>query len=320
MQSNKRAFIVGMSLAVMLILLFILNMAIGSVEIPVSGIIAPSGAYREILYIIRLPEGIGAIIVGIDLAVSGAVMQGILRNPLADPYITGTGSGAVLGSVLGIAAGFAYAQVRGLAILFQPALGFAGAMAATLMVTVFGRKGSWVTLVLAGISISILLSALVTLADSYLLARSQSSFSIFLLLFGSLGSLTWADDMIMICASIPILAFILLSGKRLNLIMMGDEVAGSSGLRPGRFRARMLVASGMLTSLALSFTGIIGFVGLIAPHMARFALKSTNNMQVLPICALREAALWPSHRLRCRSSRIRPASCPILETASLSHS
>ena len=291
MRNDGRVFVVGALLAAALLLLFILNMAIGSVKIPLSQILSPSGAYREILYIIRLPEGVGAIIVGVDLAVAGAVMQGLFRNPLADPYITGTGAGAVLGSILGLAAGLAYAQLRGVAIMLQPVLGFAGAMAATLMVIVFSRRGNWLTLVLAGISISILLSALVTLADSYILSRSQSSFSIFLLLFGSLESLTWANDYIMAAASIPVLAYIMLSGRKLNLIMTGDEVSASSGLRPHRFRTEMLVASGMLTSLALSFTGIIGFVGLIAPHLARFTLKSSNNVQVLPICALIGASL-----------------------------
>lgn len=271
--------------------LFVLNMMIGSVFIPITQLADPTGAYREILYIIRLPEAIGAIIVGIDLAVAGAVMQGIFRNPLADPYITGTGSGAVLGSVLGLGLGFTYASLRDFVIFLQPVLGFVGAMFATLMVLLFSRKGGWLTLVLAGIAISLLLSSLVTLADSYLLAKSQSSFSIFLLLFGSLGGLTWADDLIIIAASVPVLAFILISGKKLNLIMAGDEIATSSGLLPHRFRNWMLVASGILTSLALSFTGIIGFIGLIAPHLSRFALKKTDNMKVIPLGAVIGAAI-----------------------------
>ena len=110
LQKNRRTLVAVVLLSALLLVLFVLNMELGSVYIPVPQLLSPSGAYRDILYIIRLPQGIGAIIVGIDLAIAGAVMQGILRNPLADPYITGTGSGAVLGSVLGIAAGFAYSH------------------------------------------------------------------------------------------------------------------------------------------------------------------------------------------------------------------
>ena len=107
-------------------------MIIGSVYIPLSSMLNLTDTDLEILTIIRLPEAVGAIIIGIDLAIAGAVMQVVFRNPLADPYITGTGSGAVLGSIIGISIGFIYTQFNRFVILLQPVFGFFGAMFATL--------------------------------------------------------------------------------------------------------------------------------------------------------------------------------------------
>jgi iron complex transport system permease protein len=271
---------------VILILLFVLNMSIGSVYIPLSEVLNPTGVYRTILMIIRLPEAVGAIIIGIDLAIAGAAMQSTLRNPLADPYITGTASGAVLGTVIGLSIGFVSVTLNKFVIFLQPVFGFLGAMFATLLVILFSKKGNWLTLVLAGIAISILLSSFVTIMDSYLLTKAASAYSIFFLLFGSLGGLNWNKDILIIISSVPVLLFLALSRKKLNLIMMSDEITHSTGVNAHRFRITTLLASSILTALALSFTGVIGFVGLVSPHIARFVLKDVNNAKVMPVCAL----------------------------------
>ena len=282
---------VGALLLILLFVLFLLNMMIGSVYIPFSSVLNPGGAYREILQIIRLPQAVGAIIIGIDLAVAGAVMQSIFKNPLADPYITGTSSGAVLGVVGSLFVGSFAAQFNRFSIYLQPLFGFLGALFATFLVIGFGRKRTGLTLILAGITVSIFFASLVTIAESYLLTRNASSFSIFMLLFGSLGSLNWSYDILIIAASTPVLLFLFSSAKKLNLIMMGDELANSAGINSDRFRIVMLLGSSVLTSLALSFTGIIGFVGLIAPHIARFLIGGVDNSKVLPVCGLAGAAI-----------------------------
>ena len=109
-------------------------MIIGSVYIPLSSMLNLTGTDLEILTIIRLPEAVGAIIIGIDLAIAGAVMQVVFRNPLADPYITGTGSGAVLGSIIGISIGFIYTQFNRFVILLQPVFGFFGAISSPIII------------------------------------------------------------------------------------------------------------------------------------------------------------------------------------------
>lgn len=290
----KRAHSTLIIIALLLLtiaVLFVLNLSIGSVYVPLSELLNPTGVYKEILMIIRLPEALGAIVIGLDLAVAGAVMQSTLRNPLADPYVTGTASGAVLGTVIGLSIGLLSIALNKFVILLQPVFGFFGAMLATILVIMFSKRGNWLTMVLAGIAVSILFASFVTIMDSYLLARTSSSYSIFLLLFGSLGGLNWNKDLVIIVSSVPVLLFLMLSSKKLNLIMMGDEITHSTGVNAHGFRITTLFASGILTSLALSFTGIIGFVGLIAPHIARSALKDVNNAKVLPVCGLIGASI-----------------------------
>ena len=287
----RRITMVALLLLLLIVALFLVGMIIGSVYIPPGALLNPTGPQREILSLIRLPEAVGAIIIGIDLAFAGAVMQSIFRNPLADPYITGTASGAVLGTVGGIYVGAFISQLRNLTIFLQPLLGFMGSLAATALVIILGRRRFWLTLILAGIAVSIFLSALVTIAESYLLISSPSSFSIFLLLFGSLGSLNWDYDIIIIASSLPVLIFLALSARKLNVVMMGDELAQSTGINAGSFRAAMLLGAALLTSVSLSFTGMIGFVGLIAPHIARLLLRDSDNAVVLPVCGLVGAAL-----------------------------
>lgn len=291
-RSSKKHVI--LSAAVLLLFLFVLvllNLMIGSVYIPLSGVFYPTEIYREIIYIIRLPEAVGAIIVGADLAIAGAVMQSVFRNPLAEPYVTGTASGAVFGVLVGFSIGVFARSLFGFALIFEPAFGFIGAMAATALVIIFSRRGDWLSLILAGIAISILLSAFVMLLDSYLLTKTPSSLSILLLLFGTLSGLNASTDIIMALLTVPSIIYILYSSKKLNLIMISDEVAQSSGVDPGRFRLLMLVMSGVLTAAALSFTGIIGFVGLITPHIIRLMLRSANNAAVIPLAAVLGASI-----------------------------
>ncbi len=275
---------------VLLLVLFIADLVFGSVYIPIGELLAPSGVYKTILYAIRLPEAIGALLVGADLAIAGAVMQGVLKNPLADPYITGTASGAVLGSLLGIAL-MGFSLQLHLGAILQPAMGFAGAMLSIIIVLLLSRRGEWLRMTLAGIAVSILFSAFVMLIEAYLLSKSPGAFSLIFALFGTLSGISWNDDLIMLIVSVPVLVYVLLSYKKLNLIAMGDEITISAGVDPRGFRAVMLSSAGVLTSVALSFTGIIGFVGLVTPHLIRLLLRSADNKAVLPLSAFLGAAM-----------------------------
>ena len=280
-----------MALIAILVALLILNLMVGSVYIPLEDVLHPAGVYWEIIYIIRLPEAVGAVIAGASLAVAGAVMQAVFRNPLAEPYVTGTASGAVLGVLCGFALGILVHGLFGFALFLEPLFGFAGAMLATFLVIMIGRRGEWLSLILSGIAISILFSAMIMLLDSYLLARTASSFSILLLLFGTLANLNATTDALMAVIAVPCILCAFYCSKRLNLIMISDEVAQSSGTNPRRFRKMMLVLSGVLTAAALSFTGIIGFVGLITPHIVRLFGRNVDNAYVIPLAAVLGASV-----------------------------
>ena len=290
-KSVRKPALQSAALLAALFALVLLNLAVGSVYIPLKDLLHPSGAYAEIIYIIRLPEAIGAVIAGASLAVAGAVMQAVFRNPLAEPYVTGTASGAVLGVLCGFAVGILVHGLFGFALILEPLFGFAGAMLATVLVIMIGRRGEWLSLILSGIAISILFSAMIMLLDSYLLARTPSSFSILLLLFGTLANLNATTDAIMAVIAIPCILCAIYYAKKLNLIMISDEVAQSSGTNPGRFRKEMLVLSGVLTAAALSFTGIIGFVGLITPHIIRLFGRNVDNAYVIPMAAMLGASV-----------------------------
>ncbi|ADY01130.1 transport system permease protein [Vulcanisaeta moutnovskia 768-28] len=259
----------------------ILNIFIGEVIVPLGALLDPTQAYRVIIMDIRLPEILACIVVGTDLAVAGAVMQAVFRNPLAEPYITGTASGALLGALLGLLINVLF-KVGSPSIILMPLLSFLGAMLATIVVVAFGR-GGWLSLILAGIAISIMFSSIVMILDTYLLTIIPTLPAIVYLLFGTVSGINWGDDITMISVSLPVLTYIMVSAREVNLLMISDEVAQASGTNPKAFRNLLIVLTGLLTAVSVSFTGIIGFIGLVTPHLTRLSISSSDNSRVIPL-------------------------------------
>jgi iron complex transport system permease protein len=220
--------------------------------------------------------------VGVNLALSGAVMQAVFRNPLAEPYVTGTASGALFGALLGLLV-IAVFRVRGLeSVTLIPILSFVGSMVATILVIAFGR-GGWLSLILAGIAVSIMFSSLVMILDTYIITLVPTIPAVIYLLFGTVSGITWNEDVLMVIVSLPIIAYLLLSSRELNLLMMNDDVAQASGVNPRLLRAVLIVLVGVLTAITVSFTGVIGFVGLMTPHITRFLVGGSDNSRVMPL-------------------------------------
>ncbi|GAB6945006.1 FecCD family ABC transporter permease [Vulcanisaeta sp. JCM 14467] len=266
----------------LLLIGIVLNLVIGEVPIPIRALFDPTNTYKIIIMDIRLPEVIACIVVGANLAVAGAVMQAVFRNPLAEPYVTGTASGALFGALLGL---LVYARFRTAllpSIVLMPLLSFLGALLATVIVVAFGR-GYWLSLILAGIAVSILFSSIVMILDTYLLTIIPTLPAVIYLLFGTVSGITWGEDVIMLGVSIPILAYVVMSGHEINLLMMSDEVAQAGGVNPRLFRNLLIVLVGLLTAVTVSFTGIIGFVGLMTPHITRLLISSSDNSRVIPL-------------------------------------
>ena len=231
----------------------------------------------------RLPKAIAGIVAGAGLAVSGAVMQSVMKNPLADPYTTGISSAAVFGVTIAMVLGITFADMRGqYAIVFNA---FVFGMIPALAVMGVSRMNSVspATLILAGIAISYFFSALDTLVMT--MATAEDIKSTFLWQIGSLDGLRWMDLPIMLAiVSIGSLLTGMLS-RKLNILSAGDESAAGLGLNVSRYRLFCLILLSLMTASIISYTGIIGFVGLVVPHICRMILGSDNRF-VLPACAV----------------------------------
>lgn len=237
----------------------------------------PLSAIREaIIWQGRAPRLFTAVFVGAGLALAGAVMQSVTRNPLADPYLLGLSSGASLGAVLVLLLGVG---------LLLPVAAFAGAMLALLLtLSLGGGSAAPHRLVLAGVAVAQGLSALVSFAI-FTTARGDSYRDILGWLLGSLSGATWASVGIAGVATVVVGAVLIGSARTLDSFAFGEVTAASLGVRVVRSRWLLLTASALLTGALVSVSGSIGFVGLVLPHMVRLVAGSRHRV-VLPLAAL----------------------------------
>lgn len=240
---------------------------------------SPVSRLRDaIVWDLRLPRVIAALGMGAGLALAGAVMQALTRNPLADPYLLGLSSGAALGAVALVVMGLT---------AFVPLGAFVGALAAlalALVVTQLLGGTTPVRAILAGISISALASA----ATSFIIfwsATGDSYREILSWLMGSLSGSNWFDAALVIGALIVCAPLMVLSARGLDAFAFGDKAAASLGVDVARLRWVLLLASALLTGIMVSIGGAIGFVGLVVPHAVRLAVGS-GHRRLLPMAML----------------------------------
>lgn len=228
------------------------------------GLSDPSAPGAEIVRNLRLPRVLLAFLVGGSLGVSGASLQALVRNPLAEPYLLGLSAGAGLGAVvaIGLQAGSVWAV---------PVAAFVGALAAVALVyrlsQVEGRRLDPHVLLLAGVVVSAfataLMSAIIVLSDAVQLRN------VFLWLLGGLSGSSWQALVIFLIYSIIPLALLLLSARSLDLLVLGEETAHHLGTDVHRTRVLIYVTTALLTAAGVAACGIIGFVGLVVPHAVR---------------------------------------------------
>ena len=236
---------------------------------------------KSILLDIRLPRIILSFFVGLALSISGAVMQGIFRNPLADPSILGVSAGAALGAVIPLTLAIHTAH-----LLIVPAFSFIGGLFASVLVYliyIFTFKKSNTILLLAGIAIGSFLNALITLSV-YLSDNPFQMRSIFYWLIGGFESTRWEHLTISLPVIIFSMLFLIYKSKEINLIMTGDDYASSVGINVNRTLLYCLFFTSLATSVAVSVSGILAFVGLVVPHIVRL-IVGNDNRQVLPLSA-----------------------------------
>lgn len=239
---------------------------------------------ETIVWDIRAPRAILGLFVGAGLSVAGAILQTLVRNMLADPYIIGINGGASTGAALailfGAGAAFGDYALQGSAFL--------GALAASFLLYGVARSQGRLTsirLLMAGVAIGYALSAV----TSFLIFASddaEGSRSVMFWLLGSLGLAKW-DGALLVCVIVVLvcLAIAIVWGRNLDALGIGDETALTAGINPERFRAWMLVLSCLLVGALVAMAGSISFVGLVIPHLARRAVGGSHRT-MLPVAAL----------------------------------
>jgi iron complex transport system permease protein len=232
---------------------------------------------------LRLPRTILAVLVGGALGLSGAVLQGLLRNPLAEPGLLGVSSGAAVGAVISIY--FGLAAVFSLA---TPLLGLAGALGAGALTFALGRGGT-LSLILAGAAVSGLMAAFLAMALNFA-PNPYAAFEMSIWMLGSLSQKSWEHILLagpFILAGILVLSTL---GRAIDALALGEEQAASLGVNLDRTRVLALLGVGLAAGAATSVTGSIGFIGLIAPHLVRPFVGYQPRRTMLP-SALFGAAL-----------------------------
>ncbi|MCM2313257.1 MAG: iron ABC transporter permease [Steroidobacteraceae bacterium] len=275
--------------------LFVLSLALGSVPLRPGEVLTALGSdvpsfARDVVFELRLPRALAAFAVGALLALSGAMLQVLLRNPLADPYVLGVSGGASVAALLAIMLGLPAVGIDGAAAL--------GALAACLLVFALAQgPGGWTPtrLLLTGIVVAAgagsVVSLLLALGDDTRLRGM-----VFWLLGDLSGTRRWS--WLLGLAAIATLAGIVL-GRHLNVLARGAAQAATVGMDVRRLQVVLFVGSSVLTGCAVSAAGSIGFVGLVTPHLARLALGSDNRV-VLPAAALLGGALLMAADLAAR--------------------
>ena len=293
-------------LIIILVLLTIAGICIGSVKITVSDIIRavfkPQAISRNSAYIIRnlrIPRVLSAIVTGAALALCGLVFQSVFRNPMADSYVLGVSSGASFAVGLGFVLGITYVDVS------LPAIAFAGSLGTTLLLFAISRKNTS-SLLLSGISLNFLLSALTTLT---IYLSDHRADNILFWTLGSLGNSSWLR--LLILSAVTFAAAIVIYGKRnaMDLLLMDDSTAISSGLDIKKTRILLLAIASVLTATVVCFTGIIGFVGLLSPHFMRLLL-GPGHKRLIPLSMLTGSSILLFADIICRFV-IPPSELPI---------
>jgi len=240
-----------------------------------------------IIWNVRLPRAVFAAVAGAGLAVAGAVMQSVMKNPLADPYTTGISSGACFGVAVAMVLGLTALGSTGQYGIVLNAFIFALIpMALIVFMAPFSNK-SPATLILAGVAISYLFNALNTLL--LVTTDAEKLADVYMWQVGSFTNITWGSIPIMLIITISGLVVISLLSKQLNLMSLGDKHAKSMGLDVNTLRVGCLLIMSLMVASVIAYAGIIGFVGLIAPHMVRMVIGA-NNKFVIPASAAFGAA------------------------------
>lgn len=270
---------------------------------------------RRIFFELRPPRVAAAFLVGANLAAAGAALQSAFRNPLAEPYLLGTSSGGALGAALALWLQLSRPELSGgaggLGLVFAMAWG--GAMGASLLVSKLGQRGARgdgsglgsgldrASLLLCGVALSSLLSALMSLV-TVLSPDASLALQLSFWLLGGFSDSDWAHDALLLLSLLAGLAILLSSARDLNAALLGDEEALALGVDARKLHRKLLLAASLMSATAVASAGLIGFVGLLAPHAMR-QIFGRDARALVPASALGGAILLGSCDFLARTAR-----------------
>lgn len=290
----KKMGVILPAMFVLLLFTIILAVALGAVYVPLGrsfriildniGLISDPTLPEDqisIIYRVRLPRVIVACIAGAALSACGAVMQGLFRNPMADPGVLGVSSGAGLGAIIAITTGIAARS-----IYTMPVFAAIGALCAVTVIYLLSlRRGriAPLTLILSGIAVSTFIGAV----TQFILIKSNT-YEVRRFVFWTMGGLSgmmWEQVRLITFPVLALLAVMMMFSRDLNLLQLGEEEAQSLGLEPSRTRKILLLISSLITATAISVCGPISFVGLIVPHIMRL-IAGPDHRLLIPASAI----------------------------------
>ena len=272
--------------ALLLLGTLLLGVSVGGVSLSLSDLWRGSGDAGETARTVaslRVPRALLAALVGGSLALAGAALQALLKNPLADPFLLGTSGGAATGA--------AFAALAGVSPLFSPGAAFAGALLSSIGVAALARRGGRLDLhrlLLAGLIANAFFSAL--LLGVFSVASAETARTMLFWMMGSLADASPGKTAALLPYALAGGAILLVSAGRLNLFAIGEENAAALGVDTERWKRVVFLAASLLTGAAVAFAGVIGFVGLLVPHAAR-TLTGNDQRRLLPLSALLGASL-----------------------------
>jgi len=282
------AKVIAISLVMLAILalVIVISLALGTADISfrnisdiLTGSMPPDDPVRLIIFRIRLPRILLAGLVGFALSLGGVVFQAILRNPLADPFILGVSSGSASGAVLAISLGLGFA-------VGVPVLSFAGALFTIYMVMMIGSRNLGVessTILLTGVIINAFFTAIIMFFIS--VSANDRLHTMLFWLYGDLSQSKYSQ-LIIIAPFVLIASIVLFSFSRdLNIITTGEENAAQLGVEVEWIKRASLIIVSLVMGLVVAFSGLIGFVGLIVPHLARMAFRSDHRL-LMPVASI----------------------------------
>jgi len=253
---------------ILIVLIFVLIISI---------FIGPAGIKKEIILNLRLPRILMGFFVGASLSLSGLSLQGVFKNPLLEPYLIGISSGGALFSFISYLIPFDF-------ILKTPLFSFFGSIFSVTLILLISRFAKYnpYSILLLGISISILFSSILAFLI-YLLPSER--IQIFFYLFGGLSRSSWLKLFIVFLSFIFSFIFLLIKNKELDIILLKEEEAFSLGVNPEKFYIEIIFFSSILASTSVAFNGIIGFIGLIVPHISRI-LIGEKHINLIPFSSI----------------------------------